>query len=154
MLLEGTKGEEQRQELVKALEFAQREQAKHQPSSYYYNLLANDVRLKAEQLENYDNAMHDGKEAEAFAASYRNRVLDFLNFLTAMRGKYDAASFQEKRSALDVLRVNVSYQPRTIEQRKRGKDAKPDEIRRRMTVTYAPMFTGVQPSGAGRPQNQ
>jgi hypothetical protein len=34
--------------------------------------------------------------------------MDFLNFLNVMRGRYEHATFQEKRNALDVLGVRVT----------------------------------------------
>ena len=34
-------------------------------------------------------------------------MLEFLDFINVMRGKYQDATFQEKRNALDVLGVKV-----------------------------------------------
>ena len=80
--------------------------------------------------------------------------MGFLEFVNVMRGKYATATYQEKRNALDVLGVMVTYTPRRPDERKRGRDATIEEIQRRMSITYSPLFTGVRTSVEGLPQNQ
>jgi len=87
-------------------------------------------------------------------AAYRQRLLSFLDFVNVMRGKYHKATFQEQRDALDMLGVKASYTPRTPAERRRGVDATLDEVQQRLAITYSPLFTGVESSVEGRPQNQ
>ena len=39
--------------------------------------------------------------------SGKSQIMDFLEFLNVMRGRYENATFQEKRNALEVLGVRV-----------------------------------------------
>lgn len=153
-LLEDTHGQDQLNELQAKLEFAVAERTKHEKGSYYYELLTADIMAKTEALERYQDQQDKSHDLEAYTAAYRQRALDFWTFLNVMRGKYDKATFQEKRNALDVLGVQVRYTPRSPTERKRGKDATIEEIAERITITYSPIFAGVHTSVEGRPQNQ
>ncbi len=55
-----------------------------------------------------------------------------------MRGKYQNATFQERRNALDVLGVKVYI--RKSENGPYGKTGFPGK---EIDVTYSPLFTGV-----------
>jgi site-specific DNA recombinase len=153
-LLEDTQGQGQLTALKAAIDYARAERNKHAEGSYYYNLTTEDIRVKTEQLVRYEAEYASSRNLETYTTAFHNRVLGFLDFVNVMRGKYAKATFQEKRNALDVLGVMVTYTPRTVEERRRGKDATPEEVERRTSITYSPLFTGVQSSGEGRPQNQ
>jgi site-specific DNA recombinase len=153
-LLEDTHGEEQLTALKAEIDYARQERNKYPEGSYYYNLISQDIRVKNEQLQRYEQEYADSRDVEAYTAAYRNRVLGFLDFINVMRGKYTTATFQERRNALDVLGVMVTYTPRTPEERRRGRDATREEVQQRMSITYSPLFTGVRSSVDGRPQNQ
>jgi len=117
-------------------------------------LISEDIRAKTEQLERYETEQAASSHLGTFTAAYRERVMGFLEFVNVMRGKYATATYQEKRNALDVLGVMVTYTPRRPDERKRGRDATIEEIQRRMSITYSPLFTGVRTSVEGLPQNQ
>ncbi len=153
-LLEDTRGNEQLKNLRADIAFAEPEQDKHPKDSFYYNLISEDLRRKREQLGRYEVEYASTRDLSSIQAAYRNRVLSFLEFINVMRGKYGSATFQEQRNALDVLGVKVSYRPRTLAERRRGRDATLEEARHRISITYSPLFTGVGSSGEGRPQNQ
>jgi site-specific DNA recombinase len=153
-LLEDNQGEEQTAMLKAAIAYACQERAKHAEGSYYYNLISEDIRSKTEQLERFEAEYTNARDFSAMQAAYRNRLLAFLEFVNIMRGKYASASFQERRNALDVLGIKVTYTPRTPAERRRGRDATLEEARQRLTITYSPLFTGVDASGDGLPQNQ
>jgi hypothetical protein len=51
----------------------------------------------------------------ALTATYQQRVLEFVEFVNVMRGRYHQATFQEKRNALDVLGVKVRVHPSKLE---------------------------------------
>jgi hypothetical protein len=141
--LEDTHGKAQLIELEAAVERARLERTKHEEGSYLYNLVTEDIRVKTEQLEKYKVEHASAKDFAALQALYRQRVLGFFTFLNVMRGKYGQATWQEKRNALDVLGVSVTYTPRRPEERQRGKDATFEEVRSRMDITYSPIFSGV-----------
>jgi len=153
-LLENSHGTEQLTALKAAIDYARQERSKHAEGSYYHTLITDDILAKTEQLERYEAEKASSQNLEVYTAAYRQRILGFWDFVNVMRGKYMKATFQEKRNALDVLGVMVTYTPRTVEERRRGKDATPEEVRRRTSITYSPLFAGVQSSGEGRPQNQ
>ena len=154
VLLEDTHGQDKQLELQAKIELARTERSKHAEGSYLYELLTNDMLAKTAELEQFQAQQEQSRNIEAFTAAYRNRILWFLDFINVMRGKYASATFQEKRNALEVLGVNVTYTPRTPAERRRGKDATIEEVRQRTRITYSPLFTGVQTSVEGRPQNQ
>lgn len=153
-LLEDSQGEEQTAVLRASLDYARQEQRKHPEGSYYYDLIGEDIRMKKEQLERFEAEYASSRDYSLMQEAYRNRILSFLEFVNVMRGKYATATFQEKRNALDVLGVLVSYTPRTPAERRRGVDATLAEVGRRLNITYSPIFTGVETSVEGRPQNQ
>jgi site-specific DNA recombinase len=154
VLLEDTHGQEQTAEIRAVIEYARLERAKHPEGSYFYNLLTADIRAKTEELERFEMEHVRSRDLETYTAAYRNRILGFWEFVNVMRGTYHKATYQEKRNALDVLGVMVTYTPRRLEERKRGRDATLEEIQRRMSITYSPLFTGVRPPVEGLPQNQ
>jgi site-specific DNA recombinase len=154
MLLEDSRGQEQLAGLKAAIDYARQERSKHTEGSYYYMLISEDIRAKTEQLERYETEQAASSHLGTFTAAYRERVMGFLEFVNVMRGKYATATYQEKRNALDVLGVMVTYTPRRPDERKRGRDATIEEIQRRMSITYSPLFTGVRTSVEGLPQNQ
>ena len=154
LLVEDTHGKEQRLSLEAGLERAYQERAKHEEGSYYYELTTKDIESKTAELARFDEEHANTRNIEAYTAAYRERLLGFVDFLNVMRGKYDQATWQEKRNALDILGVMVKYTPRSASERRRGKDATLEEVQERMSVTYSPIFAGVRSSVDGRPQNQ
>lgn len=155
-LLEDTTGQEQITELQATIDHAKAERRKHEEGSYVYNLLTQDICTKEEQLKRFREECSSASSIAAATAIYQGRMIEFLEFLNVMRGKYSSASFQEKRNALDVLGVSVRLAAIPKEERRHGKVPTLDELKSRMAVTYSPIFlgAGVQPSGDGRPQNQ
>jgi len=153
-MLEDSKGEEQTAMLKAAIDHALSERTKHPEGSYLYDLISEDIRTKTEQLERFEAEQTNARDFSAMQAAYRQRLLSFLDFVNVMRGKYHKATFQEQRDALDMLGVKASYTPRTPAERRRGVDATLDEVQQRLAITYSPLFTGVESSVEGRPQNQ
>src|SRR5260221_5107056 len=119
-LLEDNQGQEQLTALKAAIDYARAERNKHAEGSYYYNLTTEDIRVKTEQLVRYEAEYASSRNLETYTTAFHNRVLGFLDFVNVMRGKYAKATFQEKRNALDVLGVMVTYTPRTVEERRRS----------------------------------
>ena len=153
-MLEDSKGEEQTAMLKASIDHARQERTKHPEGSYLYNLISEDIRTKTDQLERFEAEQTNSRDFSAMQAAYRNRLLSFLDFVNVMRDKYHKATFQEQRNALDVLGVKASYTPRAPAERRRGVDATLAEVQQRLTITYSPLFTGVESSVEGRPQNQ
>ncbi|HVB20316.1 MAG TPA: recombinase family protein [Ktedonobacteraceae bacterium] len=153
-LLEDTHGREQMVGLKARIDHAITERGKHPEGSYYYELITEDLQVKKEQLERYEAQYTNSRSLAEMTERYRQRVADFLEFINVMRGRYHEATFQEKRNAIDVLGVMVTVAPIPPEKRLRGKDPTIEELRSRLSITYSPLLTGVQPSVEGRPQNQ
>jgi site-specific DNA recombinase len=153
-LLEDTTGREHITELEALIDYAKEERSKHAEGSYMHTLITQDLSTKEEQLRRFKAECTSAGTVAATTAMYQARALDFLEFLNVMHGQYDTASFQEKRNALDVLGIKVRLAALPEEQRKRGKIPAAAEIRARMSITYSPLFTGVQSSDEGLPQNQ
>ena len=153
-LLEDTTGREHITELEALIDYAKEERTKYAEGSYMHTLITQDLSTKEEQLRRFKAECASAGTVAATTAMYQARVLDFLEFLNVMHGQYDTATFLEKRNALDVLGIKVRLTALPEEQRKRGKIPTVAEIRARMSITYSPLFTGVQSSGEGLPQNQ
>jgi len=105
-LLEDTTGQEQIQQLEEVIAFAKEEREKYLEGSYMHNLISQDMAKQEEQLARYREELDFGVVAKA-TSSYQQRIADFLEFLNVMRGRYEQATLQEKRNALDVLGVKV-----------------------------------------------
>ena len=105
-LLEDTTGQEQIQKIEATIELAKNEREKHVPGSYMHNLISQDITNQEEQLARYKEEIGSGN-IEKVTGSYQRRIMDFLEFLNVMRGRYEHATFQEKRNALEVLGVRV-----------------------------------------------
>jgi len=105
-LLEDTTGLEQVKEREGLIEFAKNEREKHSEGSYMHTLISQDISKQKEQLARYKEELGSSNIAKA-TGSYQQRVADFLEFLNVMRGRYENATFEEKRNALDVLGVKV-----------------------------------------------
>jgi len=105
-LLEDTTGREQIQQIEATIEFAKNEREKHVPGSYMHNLISQDITNQEEQLARFKEEI-GSSNIEKVTGSYQQRIMDFLEFLNVMRGRYENASFQEKRNALEVLGVRV-----------------------------------------------
>lgn len=109
-LLEDTTGREQIAALKLAIAHAKQEQAKQQ-NEYLRSLIAQDIQNKLEQLERFEEECQAASSIAALTATYQRRVLEFVEFVNVMRGRYHEATFQEKRNALDVLGVKVCVRP-------------------------------------------
>jgi len=109
-LLEDTTGREQIAALKLAIEHARQEHAKQQ-NEYLRSLIAQDIQAKLEQLERFEEECKAASSITALTATYQQRVLEFVEFVNVMRGRYHEATFQEKRNALDVLGVKVRVHP-------------------------------------------
>jgi len=109
--LERTQGKQQVVQLTHEIANAEIELAKHPDGSYTYNLIAEDIHRKREQLKKYDEESKSALTNESLLDIYQQNVLSFLDFLSTMKGKYHKATFKEKRNALDVLGVTVTIRP-------------------------------------------
>jgi site-specific DNA recombinase len=103
-LLEDTTGQEQIKNIEATIALAKREQANHAEGSYMYNLISQDILRQQEQLARYQEEV-GSVNVERIMGAYQQRILDFWTFLNVMR--YEQATFQEKRNALEVLGVRV-----------------------------------------------
>jgi hypothetical protein len=109
-LLEDTTGREQIAVLKAAIEHAKQERDKQQ-NEYLRSLIAQDIQTKTEQLQRFEEECKAASSIAALTATYQQRVLEFVEFVNVMRGRYQEATFQEKRNALDVLGVKVFVHP-------------------------------------------
>ncbi len=105
-LLEDTTGQEQIQKIEATIAYAKNEREKYVPGSYMHNLISQDITNQEEQLARYTEELGSSNVARATSSS-RQRIVEFLEFLNVMRGRYESATFQEKRNALEVLGVKV-----------------------------------------------
>ncbi len=105
-LLEDTTGQEQIQNIEATIAYAKNEREKYMPGSYMHNLISQDITNQEEQLARYKEEL-GSSNIEKVTGTYRQRIMDFLEFLNVMCGRYEHASFQEKRNALEVLGVRV-----------------------------------------------
>ncbi len=110
-MLEDTRGKQLITRLEQELAQARIERSKHAEGSYLYGLITQDIKGKQEQLKRAVEDYNDSRDFVALADHYRSSILGFLHFLDVMRGKYHAATFQEKRNALEVLGVKVYIHP-------------------------------------------
>jgi hypothetical protein len=77
-----------------------------------HNLISQDILNQEEQLARYKEEV-GSSNIEKATDSYQRRIMDFLEFLNVMRGRYEHATFQEKRNAIEVLGVQVVVRPPT-----------------------------------------
>jgi site-specific DNA recombinase len=110
-VLEDTKGAMLISQLAEEIAFAKAERAKHSESSYYYNLISQDIREKEARLSKYEAEHKKSHDIVKLSNIYQRSILGFLDFLQSMRGRYHEATFQERRNALDVLGVKVYIHP-------------------------------------------
>ena len=105
-LLEDTTGQGQIKDIEATIALAEKELAKHEKGSYMHNLVTQDILKQQEQLARYQEEMGSAN-IERIMSTYQQRITDFWTFLNVMRGRYEQATFQEKRNALEVLGVRV-----------------------------------------------
>jgi len=105
-MLEDTTGQNQIKEIMATIDLAKKERAQHEKGTYLYNLLSEDIVKKEADLARYEQELGTGN-IEAAVRAYQQKVADFFQFLNGMRGRYDKATFQEKRNAIEVLGVRV-----------------------------------------------
>ncbi|WP_081838493.1 recombinase family protein [Thermogemmatispora carboxidivorans] len=106
-ILEDTQGKVLIEQLKEEIQFAKKECDKHPEGSYYYNLIAGDIRAKEAQLARYEEEYQSSINIVRLSSIYQQSTIGFLSFLTSMRGRYEEATFAEKRNALDILGVRV-----------------------------------------------
>ena len=111
-LLEDTTGQEQLYQIEATIALAQAEREKYAPGSYMHNLLSGDITRQQEQLIRFREEIGSGATETAVSAC-QQRIMDFLEFLNVMHGRYEHATFQEKRNAIEVLGVRVEVRPPT-----------------------------------------
>ncbi len=138
-LLEDSKGIEHISALKSGIDYALQERMKHLEGSYYYNLITHDIQAKTNELKRYEEEHQASRTIFAATEIYKSRVLEFLDFVNVMRGKYQDATFQEKRNALDILSVKV-YIRKTDD----GKFGKKGFTPKSIEITYSPLFTDVK----------
>ncbi len=105
-LLEDTTGQEQIQKIEATIQLAKTEREKYAQGTYMHDLISQDITKQEAELARYKEEM-GSSNIEKVIGTYQQRIMDFLNFLNVMRGRYEHATFQEKRNALDVLGVRV-----------------------------------------------
>jgi site-specific DNA recombinase len=105
-LLEDTTGQGQMKDIEATIALAEKELAKHEKGSYMHNLITQDILKHQEELTRYQEEIGSAN-VERIMSSYQQRIMDFWTFLNVMRGRYEQATFQEKRNALEVLGVRV-----------------------------------------------
>lgn len=111
-LLEDTTGQQQIRKIEATIALARTEREKYALGSYMHNLISEDITKQEEQLARFQEEI--GSSATETAVSvYQQRIMDFLEFLNVMHGRYEHATFQEKRNAIEVLGVQVVVQPPT-----------------------------------------
>lgn len=106
-LLENTRGKQLLVQLQEEIAFAEEERAKYPHGSYYYNLISQDLQHKQTHRLKYEEEYKNSKVMVQMLDVYQQNIMNFLGFLTTMKGRYQEASFKEQRNALDVLRVTV-----------------------------------------------
>ena len=112
-MLEDTRGRKMIDALQQELAFAMAERNKHPEGSYYYNLINQDVIEKERKLDKYEEEFAHSQDVVELSGFYQKSVMGFLDFLNTMQGRYNEATFQKKRNAIDVLGVRVYVSPRT-----------------------------------------
>jgi DNA invertase Pin-like site-specific DNA recombinase len=105
-LLEDTTGQEQLRKIGATIAMGKFEREKYPEGSYMYNLITEDILKQEEQLARFQEEI-GSSATESAVSAYQQRIMDFLEFLNVMHGRYEHASFQEKRNALEVLGVQV-----------------------------------------------
>ncbi len=105
-LLEDTTGQEQIQKIEATIQLAKAEREKYAQGTYMHDLISQDITKQEAELARYKEEM-GSSNIEKVIGTYQQRIMDFLNFLNVMRGRYEHATFQEKRNALEVLGVRV-----------------------------------------------
>jgi len=106
--LENTIGSQQAASLRQEIAYAEAERSKHAPGSYYYNLVTQDIQAKQAHLRKFEEQAAYASTHTQLLDLYQQTVLSFLDFLDVMNGKYEEATFKEKRNALTVLGVTVT----------------------------------------------
>ncbi len=109
--LENTQGRQQLAQITQELTYAEAERSKHIPGSYYYQLISQDIQNKQVLARKYEEESKHAEVSEQLLDIYQQSVLNFLEFLSVMKGRYHEATFKEKRNALDVLGVTVTVSP-------------------------------------------
>ena len=105
-LLEDTTGQAQIQKIEATIQLAKTEREKYAQGTYMHDLISQDITKQEAELARYKEEMGSSK-IEKVIGTYQQRIMDFLEFLNVMRGRYEHASFQEKRNALEVLGMRV-----------------------------------------------
>ena len=105
-MLEDTTGQQQIQQIEAAIALARRKREKYEDDSYMLKLLDQDIARQEAELARYKQEIGSSNIATV-AAAYQQQLMDFWDFLNVMCGRYNKATFQEKRNALEVLGVRV-----------------------------------------------
>ena len=110
-MLDDTRGHELLVRLSDEIVYATQERDKHPAGSYYYKLISQDIHEKEEQLRKCEEEYKESRLVVRRSDVYKRSILSFLDFLNTMKGRYNEATFLEKRNALDVLGVKVYIYP-------------------------------------------
>lgn len=111
-LLEDTTGQEQLRQIEANIALGKHEREKYAEGSYMHNLISEDMTKLEEQLARFKEEIGSAA-VETTVSAYQQRIMDFLTFLNVMHGRYEHATFQEKRNAIEVLGVQVVVRPPT-----------------------------------------
>lgn len=110
--MEDTTGQEQIRKIEATIALAKSEREKYALGSYMHNLISEDMTKQEEQLAQFKQEI-GSSATKTVVSAYQQRIMDFLEFLNVMHGRYEHATFQEKRNALEVLGVQVVVRPPT-----------------------------------------
>lgn len=113
---------------------AYKERAALPASSYLHDLITQDLTQMDQQLQQLEKERQASAPIETRANFYKQRVLSFIRFLDSYKGRYEQASYQEKRDALELLGVKVTIAPPA------GHWKQGASIEERITVEFAPRF--------------
>jgi membrane glycosyltransferase len=83
-LLEDTKGNDMITALQEEIIYAMRERDKHPEGSYYYNLIAQDIRKKEGELQRCEEEFAKSHDVARLSGSFQESVMNFLEFLNTM----------------------------------------------------------------------
>jgi site-specific DNA recombinase len=105
-MLDDTTGQEQIKNIEATIALANKERGRYEEGSYMHNLISEDIVRQEAELARYNQEI-GSSNIEAAVSAYQQKVHAFFEFLNGMQGRYEQATFQEKRNAIEVLGVRV-----------------------------------------------
>lgn len=113
---------------------------KYPPGSYTHNLISEDITRQEEQLARFKEEV-GSIATETAVSAYQQRIMDFLEFLNVMHGRYEHATFQEKRNAKEEPYLLVHHdEVAKLQQRGFLQRNTQEVVRARVDISYSPRF--------------